>query len=137
VKGFLKHIVSLFWPVGISKPVSKAAQDDLKENISSWEAGKDRNGFVFSGDTEIRKENWRRVGPYFKTYFIRWLGVFVLMMTLGYVGPISEIKAVTPSYAIFGSLLIILTWISAVLTFVHGAAYYKYKAFLKGAEVWK
>lgn len=46
--------LSLFWPVGISKSISQAGQDDLNDCIGSWNKGEKRKPKAFSGDSDRR-----------------------------------------------------------------------------------
>ena len=137
MNGYLKIILSVFWPVGILKPISQASIEDLNECIDAWNNKEEREPRTFVGDSEIRKENWSNIGPHFKNYFIRWSGVLLLMIALGTVSPLAEISSATVAGAVFGTVLITITWISLVLSTVHGIFYIKYRAFLNGHEVWK
>lgn len=129
-------LLSLFWPVGLSRPVSQAAQKDQAECIEAWKRGDQREPRAFPGDIEVRKENWRIVGPFFKTYFIRWGGIFLLMIGAG-LGPFAEVNSDSMFGAWFGSLLITLTLISGAMTAIHGLSYRRYLAFKTGKAVWK
>jgi hypothetical protein len=133
----LKQIMlSLFWPVGLSRPVSQAAQQDQIECRAAWRRGEQREPRIFPGDIEARKENWRVVGPSFKNYFVRWGGIFLLMIGAG-VGPFADVNSDSMFGAWFGSLLITLTLISGAMTAVHGLCYRRYLAFKAGKAVWK
>ncbi|MDY6930017.1 MAG: hypothetical protein SWN10_23445 [Pseudomonadota bacterium] len=131
------YVLSLFWPIGLSMPVSEAASNDLEECVKSWQRGEKREPTTFVGDAEIRKGNWKAVGPHFKNYFVRWAGVLALMIGLGIFSPLAEIRSDSVFGAWFGSLLIALTWISGVLTAMHGFCHLRFMAFKRGEKVWE
>ena len=134
----LKRMVgSLFWPIGVSVPISQAGHEDLDECIKDWSVGLSREPKEHPDDVERRKRNWRVVGPYFKNYLIRWAGTLVLMICLGLFSPLKEVNSSDTFGLIFGSFLVLLTWVSGILTAIHGCMHLKYIRFKKGQEVWK
>lgn len=134
IKSLLKPLLTLFWPVGLTKPLTDEGQKDLKACIKHWKNNVHAEPSANPRDVEIRKQNWETVGPHFKRYAIRWGGTFVVLVCITLIGGETTNADLT---GVFGIVVFWLTWFSAALTAIHSRAYIKYLEFKRGKEVWK
>lgn len=54
------HALSLFWPVGLERPVSEAAQDELRQCIDAWWRGDKREPKTFLAYAEFPGDSFTR-----------------------------------------------------------------------------